>query len=91
MTSKFNKEMYDKIKGKKNEPLSIIGQKTLKIVDREKEKVAAERVRPPLLPPLPWTKDDLLLQLFPWRSLLLFQKRERRGVKGRKRWIPVYG
>ena len=43
MTRKFNKEMYDKIKGKKNEPLSIIGQKTLKIVDREKEKVAVER------------------------------------------------
>lgn len=43
MTSKFNKEMYNKIKGKKNEPLSIIGQMTLKIVDREKEKVAAER------------------------------------------------
>ena len=42
MTSKFNKEMYNKIKGKKNEPLSIIGQMTLKIVDREKEKVAAE-------------------------------------------------
>lgn len=41
--SKFNKEMYDKIKGKKNEPLSSISQKTLKIVDREKMKVATKR------------------------------------------------
>ena len=38
MTSKFNKEMYDKIKGKKNEPLSSIGQKRLRITDKEKEK-----------------------------------------------------
>lgn len=38
MTSKFNKDMYAKIKGKKNEPLSSIGQKTLRFTDREKEK-----------------------------------------------------
>ena len=43
MTSKFNKEMYDKIKGKKNEPLSSIGQKRLRITDKEKEKEAVER------------------------------------------------
>ena len=38
MTTKFNKDMYAKIKGKKNEPLSSIGQKTLRITDKEKEK-----------------------------------------------------
>ena len=38
MTTKFNKDMYAKIKGKKNEPLSSIGQRKLKIVDKEKEK-----------------------------------------------------
>ena len=38
MTSKFNKDMYAKVKGKKNEPLSSIGQIRLKIVDKEKEK-----------------------------------------------------
>ena len=38
MTSKFNKDMYAKIKGKKNEPLSNIGQRKLRIVDKEKEK-----------------------------------------------------
>ena len=47
MTSKFNKDMYAKIKAKKNEPLSSIGQKTLRIIDkgreREREKEAAER------------------------------------------------
>ena len=43
MTSKFNKEMYDKIKGKKNEPLSSIGQKRLRITDKEKEKEVVER------------------------------------------------
>ena len=38
MTIKFNKYMYAKIKGKKNEPFSSIGQRRLKIVDKEKEK-----------------------------------------------------
>ena len=43
MTSKFNKDMYAKIKAKKDEPLSSIGQKTLRITDKEKEKETAER------------------------------------------------
>ena len=38
MTSKFNKEMYKKIREKKNEPLSSIGQKKLRFTDKEKEK-----------------------------------------------------
>ena len=37
MTSKFNKEMYRKIKEKKNEPLSNIGQRKLRFTDKEKE------------------------------------------------------
>ena len=36
--SKFNKEMYRKIKEKKNEPLSSIGQRKLRFMDKEKEK-----------------------------------------------------
>ena len=43
MMTKFNKDMYAKIKAKKNEPLSNIGQKTLRITDKEKEKETAER------------------------------------------------
>ena len=43
MTSKFNKEMYRKIKEKKNEPLSSIGQKKLRFTDKEKEKELVER------------------------------------------------
>ena len=38
MTSKFNKEMYKKIREKKNEPFSSIGQKKLRFTDKEKEK-----------------------------------------------------
>uniref|UniRef100_A0A7N2MTF2 Uncharacterized protein n=1 Tax=Quercus lobata TaxID=97700 RepID=A0A7N2MTF2_QUELO len=44
MTTKFNKEMYAKIKGKKNEPLSAIGQRKLRITDKDKEKKTVERV-----------------------------------------------
>ena len=43
MTTKFNKDMYTKIKGKKNEPLSSIGQRKLRIVDKEKESDTTER------------------------------------------------
>ena len=38
MTSKFSKEMYKKIKEKKNEPLSSIGQKKMRFTDKEREK-----------------------------------------------------
>ena len=38
MKSKFNKEMYKKIREKKNEPLSSIGQRKLRFTDKEKEK-----------------------------------------------------
>ena len=38
MTSKFNKEMYKKIKEKKNEPLSSIGQKKLRFTDKERKR-----------------------------------------------------
>ena len=44
MTSKFNKEMYKKIKDKKNEPLSSIGQRRLRITDKEKEKEKEKEV-----------------------------------------------
>ena len=47
MTTKFNKDLYAKMKVKKNEPLSSIGQRRLKITnkerEREKENESAER------------------------------------------------
>ena len=43
MATKFSKEMYAKIKGKKNEPLSNIGRRRLRITDKEKEKETMER------------------------------------------------
>ena len=38
MMSKFNKEMYRNIKEKKNKPLSNIGQRKLRFMDKEKER-----------------------------------------------------
>ena len=43
MTTKFNQEMYARIKGKKNKPLSSIGQRRLRVTDKEKEKETVER------------------------------------------------
>ena len=43
MTTKFNQEMYARIKGKKNKPLSSIGQRRLRVTDKEKEKETVKR------------------------------------------------
>ena len=43
MTTKFKQEMYARIKGKKNKPLSSIGQRRLRVTDKEKEKETVER------------------------------------------------
>ena len=34
MTTKFNKDMYVRMKGKKDEPLSALGTKSVRITDR---------------------------------------------------------
>ena len=34
MTTKFNKDMYARIRGKKDEPLSAIGAKTVRVMER---------------------------------------------------------
>ena len=43
MTTKFNQELYAKIKAKKNEPLSSIGMRRLRVVEKEKEKEVMEK------------------------------------------------
>ena len=35
MTTKFNQEMYAKMKAKKNEPLSSLGKKVVRVVEKE--------------------------------------------------------
>ena len=57
MTTKFNQEFYAQIKAKKNEPLSSIGQRRLRVVEKEKKKRCQKKARPPL----PWTRVELLL------------------------------
>ena len=87
--SKFNKDMYAKIKAKKNKPLSSIGQKTLRITDKERErerKKWLKGVRPLLL----WTRDGQLLLPFPLRKSLPRRSR-RSGTRARRRWAPTFG
>ena len=43
MTTKFNQELYAKIKAKKNETLSSIGTWRLKVVEKEKEKEVTKK------------------------------------------------
>ena len=43
MMSKFNKEMYKKIRENKSGPFSSIGQKKLRFADKEKEKEMVKR------------------------------------------------
>ena len=43
MTTKFNQELYARMKAKKNEPLSNIGQRRLKVVEKDKEQELMEK------------------------------------------------
>ena len=43
MTTKFNQELYARMKAKKNEPLSNIGQRRLKVVEKDKEQELTEK------------------------------------------------
>ena len=43
MMTKFNQELYAKIKAKKNEPFSSIGARRLRVVEKEKEKEVTEK------------------------------------------------
>ena len=44
MTTKFDQELYAKIKAKKNEPFSSIGTRRLRVVEKEKEKEVTEKI-----------------------------------------------
>ena len=46
MTTKFNKDMYAKIREKKDEPLSNIGKKTVHITGRDSPAVPATLITP---------------------------------------------
>ena len=46
MTTKFNKDMYAKIRAKKDEPLSNIGKKTVRITGRGSPAVPATSITP---------------------------------------------
>ena len=83
MMTKFNKDMYAKIKGKKNEPLSSIGQRRLKIVDKEKEneKETVERgSSTPTLDEGRATSPTLSIE-----EVVLLAKRRKTGDKGKEK------
>ena len=46
MTTKFDKDMYAKMRAKKDEPLSNIGKKTVHIMRRGSPAVAATSITP---------------------------------------------
>ena len=46
MTTKFNKDMYTKMRAKKDEPLSNIGKKTMRITGRGSPAVPATSITP---------------------------------------------
>ena len=57
MTTKFYQESYAKIKAKKNEPLSSISLRRLRVVEKEKEKEVVEKglSTPTLACHFPWS------------------------------------
>lgn len=81
MTTKFNQELYAKIKTKKNEPLSNIDTQRLRVVKKEKEKEVTEKG----LSTLPWKKDVLLPLVFPSRRSFLVPRSAIPEIKGRRK------
>ena len=50
MTTKFNKDMYARMKNKKDEPLSTIGTKSVRVTDRGVPMIAALPSSPTFVP-----------------------------------------
>ena len=88
MTSKFNKEMYKKIKEKKNEPLSSIGQKKLRFTDKEKEKEMVERGSSTPILELDGQEASPGVSV---EEVARPLKRLKVGGKGRRRSVPASG
>ena len=92
MTSKFNKEMYKKIKEKKNEPLSSIGQKKLRFTDKEKEKEKEkEMVERGLSTPILELDGQEASPGVSVEEVARPLKRLKVGGKGRRRSVPASG
>ena len=83
MTTKFNKDMSAKIKGKKNEPFSSIGQRKLKIVDKEKEKESEKAKRGSSTPTL--DEGQTASPTLSLKEVVPPPKRRKIGDKGKKK------
>ncbi|KAL0016566.1 hypothetical protein SO802_003635 [Lithocarpus litseifolius] len=87
MTAKFNQELYAKIKQKKNEPLSSVGQRRLRVVEKEKDKEVAEKgSSTPALDKGRATSLGVSI-----KEVTPLGKKHKTGGKGRRKWEPVSG
>jgi len=85
MTTKFNKEMYAKIKGKKNEPLSNIGQSRLRIVDKEKEKEKETVEKGSSTPALDLDEGQVVSPGVLVEEVIRLSKKQKTGDRGKEK------
>ena len=87
MMTKFDQELYARIKAKKIECLSCIGQWRVRVIEKKKEKEVTEKGSSTLSQ----RKVELPPRLLLLRRSLLVRRSARQGIRGRRRLEPVFG
>ena len=81
MTTKFNQELYAQIKVKKNEPLSSIDQRRVRVVMKEKEKEVTEKASSILAP----VKGQAVFPAISIEEIIPPSKKCQTGDKGKEK------
>ena len=81
MTTKFNQELYARIKVKKNEPLSSIDQQRVRVVMKEKEKEVIEKASSILAP----VKGQAVSPAISIKEIIPPSKKRQTGDKGKEK------
>ena len=83
MTTKFNKDMYAKMRGKKDEPLSALGTKSIHITDRGISILAAIPSSPTSAPARVASLTQSIEELPPRNKMLKVGEKQKEKVDSR--------
>ena len=83
MTTKFNKDMYARMRNKKDEPLSALGTKSVRITDRGASILAALPSSPPSIPAGVTSPTPSVEELTPRNKRLKVGEKQKEKVDSR--------
>ena len=81
MMTKFNQKLYAWIKAKKNEPFSSIGQRRVRVVEKEKEKEVTEKCSSTPVPKEGWAASPIVSI----KEITPHAKKHKTGDKGKEK------